>query len=355
MKKIPNWIWVALFFAVLITVKFLFLGKNEDGLQAQGKGKASPPVSVNYYVAGSDTLQTNVFTTGKIGTLNEVELKPEANGRLIALYFTDGQQVNKGKLIARLNDAELQAQLAKNKIQVKLAEEKLERLRKLLAINGVSKEEFDVQDNEVASLKADAQWINAQLMRTVITAPFSGIIGLRNVSEGAIVTQGESIATLVQTRPLFVEFALPERYSTQLKKGMQVRFGDKDAGTNTYSATVYAIEPRIDETTRTLRARAMYSGNADLYPGSFVKVFADLGSAGKSILIPTQCIIPILKGQKVYVYRKGQLNEIKVITGIRTDEKIQVLEGLQEGDTVLTTGLMSVKKDSKLKLIKQDR
>jgi len=341
MKKIPNWIIVLTVIAVLISLKFIFFAKKEQGPAAGGK-KPSGPIAVNYFVAQTFQFNNNVYTTGKIGAMNEIELKPEISGKVVAVYFKEGENVNKGQPIIKINDADLQAQLQKNKIQVKLSEEKVARLQKLLSISGISKEEFDIQENELASLKAE----------TNITAPFSGVIGLKNISEGAYVSPTQVIASLVQVKPLFIEFSIPEKYSSSVKKGLNVQFTSENESAKTFTAQIYALEPKIDEATKTLRGRAIYSGNETFYPGTFVKVYVDFGKTSNSIMIPTQSVIPILKGQKVFVSKNGMAQEIKVITGIRTEDKIQVIEGLNVGDTVLTTGLMSVKKDSKLKLLK---
>lgn len=357
MKKIPNWIIILIVFALLIASKFLFFAKKEaPSANKGGKGKDTPPLAVNYCLAEIADLTNDVYTTGKIGALNEIDIKPEVSGKVTAIYFKEGETINKGEPILKINDADLQAQLQKNKILVKLAEEKLSRLKKLLAINGVSQEEYDIQDNEVLSLKADQSLILAQLAKTNITAPFTGVVGLKNISEGSYVSPAQSIASLVQTKPLFIEFSVPEKYSNSLKKGLDVKFSfDGESSAKTFSALVYAIEPKIDETTKTIRGRAMYNGNESLYPGSFVKVYVDLGKASNTIMVPSESVIPILKGQKVFVAKNGIAQEVKVVTGIRTDKKIQILEGLNEGDTVLTTGLMAVKKDSKLKLIGQKK
>lgn len=355
MKKIPNWIIIVLVIGILISLKFVFFAKKNQTLSSQGtKGKTAPPVVANYYVAQTSSMQNNVYTTGKIGALNEIEIRSEISGKVVALYFKEGETVTKGAPILKINDADLQAQLQKNKIQIKLADEKLARLKKLLSINGVSQEEYDIQDNEVLSLKADQSYILAQLAKTNITAPFSGIVGLKNISEGAYVSPTQIIASLIQVKPLYIEFSIPEKYSSIVKKGLNIQFSSDNESTKTFNAQIYALEPKIDETTKTLRGRALYVGNDTFYPGSFVKVFVDLGKANNSIMIPTQSIIPILKGQKVFVCKNGMALEVKVITGIRTDDKIQIIEGLNVGDTVLTTGLMAVKKESKLKLIKSE-
>ncbi|MCE3259137.1 MAG: efflux transporter, family, subunit [Bacteroidetes bacterium] len=354
MKKIPAWIVIVLVIAILIAVKFLFFPKKEHGPVTAGKGKGgkqSPPIAVNYVVAQTSEISNQVYTTGKTGALNDIEIKPEVSGKVTAVYFKEGETVNKGAPIIKINDADLQAQFQKNKIQLKLAEEKLSRLKKLLDIKGISQEEYDIQNNELESLKADQAFLQAQLAKTNITAPFSGVVGLKNISEGAYVSPAQVIATLVQLKPLFIEFSIPEKYAAVMKKGLNITFSSEHESSKTYTAQIYALEPKIDETTKTLRGRALYNGGDVLYPGSFVKVYIDLGKTSPSIMIPSQSVIPVLKGQKVFVSRNGIATEVKVMTGIRTEDKIQILEGLSVGDTVLTTGLMAVKKDSKLKLI----
>jgi membrane fusion protein, multidrug efflux system len=352
MKKIPGWIYVLLFFAVLIGIKLLFFNKKEDKNTSPAKGgKSSAPVAVNYFVVRPMEFTNKVYSSGKIGALNQIDIKPEVAGKVTTIYFKEGEEVNKGAALIKINDADLQAQLSKNKIQVKLAEEKTERLKKLIAVNGISQEEYSVQENEVNTLKADQSYILAQLAKTTITAPFNGVVGLKNISEGAYVNPNEVIASLVQVKPIYIEFSVPERYVSTIKKGMEIEFSP-EISERSLKASIYAIEPKIDEMTKTLRCRAIYNGNEEFYPGSFVRVYIDMGKNEKSLMIPTQSIIPILKGQKVLVARNGEAQEVKVMTGVRTEDKIQILEGLQEGDTVLTTGLLSVKKGSKIKLTK---
>lgn len=352
MKRIPNWIIIILVLAVLITIKFIFFNKKEDKT-AGAKGKNAGPVAANYYVAKQEVLNENVYTNGKIGAFNEIEIRPETSGKVTAVYFKEGESVSAGQAIVRINDADLQAQLQKIKIQIKLSEEKLGRLNKLISINGVSQEELDVQENELNVLKADQALVQAQLAKTTITAPFSGKIGLKNISLGSYVSPTQVIASLVQTKPVFIEFTLPEKYSALLKKGDKVTFTYQDHDES--EAEIYAFEPKIDESTKTLRVRAKYEGKEEFYPGSFVKVFVKLGDGSSSVMIPTQSVIPIMKGQKVFVVKSGTAQEVKITTGIRTEEKIQVTEGLQAGDTVLTTGLLAIKKDAQVKLLKEDK
>ncbi|WP_317897983.1 efflux RND transporter periplasmic adaptor subunit [Aurantibacillus circumpalustris] len=352
MKKIPNWIIVISILGLLVASKFIFFAKKvEKGLSPEEKKKL--PVAVNYFVVKSTSFSNDVFTTGKIGAFNQIEILPEVAGKITAVYFKEGETVSKGALLVKLNSADLEAQLLKTQTQLKLSEQKLARLKKLLAINGISQEDYDMQENEVATYKADEAYTKAQLAKTNIVAPFNGAVGLKNISEGSYVNATTPIASLVQLQPLFVEFSIPEKYSSFFKKGVRVNFSnDNLKTTKTFSATIYAIEPVVDEITKTIKARASYNGSETFYPGSFVKVFVNLGETNNALMVPTECVIATLKGQKLFVNRNGTAEEIQVEIGVRTDDKIQIIKGLMVNDTVLTTGLLSVRNDSKLKLLK---
>ena len=352
MKKIPNWIIIICVLGLLVASKYIFFSKKvEKGLSPEEKKKL--PVAVNYFVVKSTSFSNDVFTTGKIGAFNQIDILPEVAGKITAVYFKEGETVSKGATLVKLNSADLEAQLLKTQTQLKLSEQKLSRLKKLLGINGISQEEFDMQENELASLSADEAYTRAQLAKTTIIAPFSGVVGLKNISEGSFVNATTPIASLVQLQPLFVEFSIPEKYSSFFKKGVNVNFSNDNLKTSkTFSASIYAIEPKVDEITKTIKARAAYTGSETFYPGSFVKVFVNLGETDNALMVPTECVIATLKGQKVFVNRNGNAEEVAVEIGVRTDDKIQILKGLTVSDTVLTTGLLSVRKDSKLKLLK---
>ena len=352
MKKIPNWIIITVVIALIVASKFIFFSKKEDKTAAN-KGKNKVPIGVNYFVAKPIAFTNDVFATGKIGAFNQIDILPEVNGKVIAIYFQEGETVTKGSALIKLNDADLQAQLLKSNTLITLSEQKLERLKKLIAINGVSQEEFDMQQNELNSLKADQAYIIAQLAKTTIFAPFTGIVGLKNISEGSFVSTSSPIASLVQVKPLYVEFSVPEKYSSLFKKGIKVNFtSDNGNQKELFPASIYAIEPRVDEITKTIKARAMYTGSQTFYPGSFVKVFANLGETENALMIPTECVIPTLKGQKVFISKNGMATEMIVTIGVRTDTQIQIIDGLHAGDTIITTGLLSIKKDTQLKLLK---
>lgn len=350
MNKNRTWLIVIFIVAALIAVKYLFLSKDNTKNGGTNKSNAQSQVLVKYFVAQTSGIKTTVNSTGKIGAFNMVDIIPEVSGKLIGLYFKEGETVSKGTLLAKLNDSDLQAQLAKNKVNQKLNEQKLARLKKLVEIKGVSQEELEILENELLSLKADETFYLAQINKTNIVAPFTGVVGLKNVSEGAFVNATNPIVSMVQLNPIYVEFTMADKYANLIQNGNVISFF-AESGDESYEAKIFAIEPKVDDLTKTIKIRALYSGTRKFYPGSFVNVVVELSSDENGIMVPTQCVIPILKGQKLYLVKSSRAVEQVVKIGKRTDQKIQIIDGLQKGDTIVATGLLSIKDGSSLKLI----
>ncbi|MEM6320867.1 MAG: efflux RND transporter periplasmic adaptor subunit, partial [Bacteroidota bacterium] len=261
----------------------------------------------------------------------------------------EGAYVKKGQLIAKLDDADLVAQLKKLKYEEELAAQTEARQNKLLEINAISKEEYDLAVNRVNTLSADKEFLQVQLEKTSVVAPFSGRMGFKNISQGAYITPSVVIANLVQTNPVKLDLSVPEKYAGKIKTGQPLNF-TIDGEETTFTAKVLAINPKIDEELRTLKVRAVATNNGEkLLPGMFIRVEVPLGEE-KSIMIPTESVIPILKGKKVFVMKNGKAEERVIRTGLRTDTKIQVEEGLEVGDSVITSALMSVKAKSAVRL-----
>jgi membrane fusion protein (multidrug efflux system) len=216
----------------------------------------------------------------------------------------------------------------------------------LLKKEASSAEEYDVALAELKSLQSQTQLIRAQLSKTLIRAPFSGKIGLRSISAGEYITPASNIARLVSTNPVKILFSIPEKYAGTIKMNTAITFtvaGSK----NVYTATVYAIEPGINISTRTLQLKAKASNsNGELLPGSFAKIDLPLTNTNDAILIPTESVIPVLMGKKVFISSNGKAKEVMVETGTRTEKSVLISSGLSVGDTVLTTGIMSLKNDA---------
>ncbi|MEZ4828970.1 MAG: efflux RND transporter periplasmic adaptor subunit [Bacteroidia bacterium] len=343
---------------VLIAGKLLFFSGDSPSPQAAPQnsgGSPSPAASkagaipVNIYLAKEEITDNTVYASGTVIANEDVELKSEVSGRLIKLYFKEGSYVQKGQLIAKLNDDELVAQLKKLDYEEQLAKQIEARQKKLLDINAISKEEYDIAMNQVNTLSADKELLQVQLAKTSIKAPFSGRIGLKNISEGAYITPAVIIAQITQTSPVKIDFPIPEKYATLVKAGQNVSF-TMDGSDEIFEASVLAVDPKVNEDLRTLMIRASFNNaKGALLPGMFVRVTVPLGSE-KSIMVPSEAIVPILKGKKVYVMKDGKAVEAIVQTGLRTDKAVQVLGGLSVGDSVIVSGLMTVKENSPVEL-----
>jgi len=344
MKKRFKIILVALIIlivAVLFAIPKLSSSGNKVPLANMNKS-----LSVKAHIIKAEKLANNVITSGTILSNEEVELKGEVAGKIINIYFKEGSSVKKGDLLVKINDAELQAQLTKAKYNLKLLEDREHRQRVLLEREAISQEDYDVSLNELNVVKADIELVKAQVAKTEIRAPFDGVIGLKNVSEGSFVNTETIIATLQDINPIKIDFSIPEKYSGSVKVGDQIRF--KVVGKDeTYTGKVYAIEPKIDPQTRTLKLRAVYSNAArSILPGSFADVELILHEIQGALMVPTYSIIPELKGQKVFLYRNGKAFPQNVEIGIRTDTRVQITNGLAENDTLITSGILQIRPNS---------
>ena len=301
---------------------------------------------VQVHVVQPDTLDDKILTTGTLVANEEVELRTEVSGKVIKIYFTEGSRVQKGDPLVKMNDAEMQAQLQREVSRKDLAVKAEQRQRQLFERSLISQEGYDASKNELNSVNASIQLIRAQIDKTEITAPFEGVIGLKYVSEGSYISPASRIATLQDTNPIKIDFSIPEKYSTQVRAGMQVHFRVQGIG-NAYVGNVYAIEPKIDQSTRTLLLRATSpNSQGDLFPGSFAEVELIIQQLYNALTIPSEALIPDISGQRVFVLRSGRAEAQIVQTGLRTANTIQITKGIAPGDSVITTGILQLRSGS---------
>lgn len=308
----------------------------------EGSGKATNAMTVGAVKVEPHTVADRLRSTGTLLAEESVNLTAEVSGRITLIGFEEGRPVQQGTLLVKIDDDELQAQLRKTIHQIRLARTQEKRITELLAIEAVSQEEADRVITERMSLEADSALLRAQIDRTEIRAPFSGTAGLRQVSPGQFVTNGTPIATLVQTSPLKLEFAVPEKMLHRLKVGQDVEFTTSDGKQRT--ARVFAIQPGVDPATRSVNVRARYSNSSsDLVPGFFADVDLVLETREDALSVPAEALIPELGKVKLLLYRNGLVNQAEVTTGIRTADDVEILSGLQPGDTVITSGILQLR------------
>ncbi|MEN9685511.1 MAG: hypothetical protein RLZZ28_1297 [Bacteroidota bacterium] len=323
--------------------------KKEAPKQNDAK-QATPPVPVDVIIAGLQDIHNSVEVNGTVVANEYVELHSEVSGRLTYLNVPEGSFIKQGTVIAKINDAELQAQLNKSKVALELATKNEERLRKLLAVSYVNQADYDVALNAVNGYKADIAYAQSLIDKTVIKAPFSGVMGLKQVSQGAYLAPSNIIATLQQVDKVKIDFTIPEEYSKMIQKGGTVDVLLDTRQNNKRKAVIVATEPQVTLNTRNLKVRALLQdGTAN--PGAFVKVMVSSGkSQQQAIMIPTNSIIPDDKNKIVIVVKNGKAAFTNVETGFRQTNNVEIIKGLKVGDTVAVTGVLFAKPKAALKI-----
>lgn len=345
--KLRTIVFVLTIIALLALVKIFFLSpKKEQGKQTMSGAK--PPTNVSIYIAHENPIENRLYATGTLQANEQIELRPEIAGKLTSIFFQEGKIVQKGTLLAKINDADLQAQLKRLKYQYQLASDKANRLKSLLNIQGISLQEYEDGANQLQLIQADMDFVKAQIAKTEIHAPFSGRVGLRQVSVGSFVNSNSVLATIQEVNRLKIDFPMPENNMNFIKIGDRVQF-KLDNTDEIYFAKVYAMEPKINEQTREFLVRALCEqSNPNTMPGAFARVEIVPTQKQMAIMIPTESVIPELKGKKVFVVKSSMATPTPIKTGIRNDAMIEVLEGLAEGDSVIVTGIMSLKPNDKV-------
>lgn len=331
-----------LIIGVLTFITYRILKNSEENNTGQ-IDKKSLVTTVTGLVIKPENFADNLSLSGTLEANEQVEIRSEIMGVVESINFEEGSEVLKGQVLLRMNDMEMRAQLSKVATAQQLASENERRAKLLLEKQAISQEEYDIASSDFKSSKAESQLISAQLSKATIKAPFSGTIGLRYISKGTYVTPSTPIATLVNLNQLKITFSIPEKYANSMKVESELTF--TVSGSNEeYKAKIYALEPMVDLATRTLKIRAIAENSQKrLYPGMFANVILPLETINDAIMVPTEALIPIQNGKMIFISREGKANQIEVKTGSRTDSSVRIISGLKPGDTILTSGVMSLK------------
>ncbi len=334
--------------------KFYGTGAKSKKIEPATKGGKKPnkPVPVNVMLVKDTAFSNAIDITGTIDANEQVDLRSETAGNITGIFFKEGTYVNKGQLLVRVYNQDQVASLKSVQVQIKLAEQTEYRNRILLQKEAVSKEEYDTSLSSLNVFKSQADLIRAQIAKTEVRAPFSGIIGLRNISPGGYLSPSSSIATLVNMNPAKITFSVPEKYLPLIKTGSKIHFNIESSKEN-FTGTVYAIEPNLDLTSRSITIRARTPNPKGLLrAGSFAKINLTLEQVPKTIMVPTECVIPDIKTSKVFVAVKGVVTSRDVKTDVRTETKIQITDGLKPGDSLIVSGIIQLRPGVPLKIIK---
>src|SRR5690606_633099 len=321
----------------------LFADKDQPAVVV-GTSSSSGALPVEVAEIKPQRLENNLSVTGNIIPNESVDLRSEISGLVTKITFKEGEFVKKGTPLVYLNDDELTAQKDRLNYTRKLYEGQENRQKQLLEREAISQEEYDIVLNQYNTNLADINLIEAMLRQTVIRAPFDGVIGLRQISEGSVISPADVIVTVVNIDPIKIDFSIPERYANTIQQGSRISFTNA-AVEGESTGEVYAIAPNIDPATRTLQLRAI-SPNKDrrFLPGMFVGIKVNLDINEEALMVPAQSLIPELDGYKVFVANaENVIEEVKVSIGLRTATDVQILDGLNVGDRVLVTGIIQAR------------
>ncbi len=315
-----------------------------------GQQKTSEPTPVKTATVTVETLNVEVTAVGTLRADETVVVRPEIAGRVAAIHFKEGQAIRQNEPLITLDQAEYQAQLASSAAQLALEESSFRRLQDLDRKNLTSQQNLDEARARLDAARAQHELNRVRLDKTVIRAPFDGTVGLRQVSPGAYVKPGDDIANLESLGAMKLDFRAPETYLARLRTGQTLAVRVDAWPDQPFEGAIYAIEPGVDEETRTvlLRARLPNKGNK-LRPGLFARISLVLERRENALVAPEQAIVPV--GQKSFVYRvvEGKAIMTPVQLGQRRPGQVEIVEGVSAGDVLVTDGQLKIRDGAAVK------
>lgn len=318
-------------------------GKKEIIQPGQTNKPSGPPPVFSGVIAKSYPVNRMVEAPGTILANEATDMQPEISGKVVSINFREGSYVQAGTLLVKLFDGDLQAQLKKLAVQLEVGEATAKRQKELLAINGTSQQDYDNAILNVSNIKADMDLLKVRIKQTEVRAPFNGRLGFRNISLGAYVTPTTILTNIAQVNMVKVEFSVPEKYASEMKAGKVVVLQTANKN-KVYYANVLAAQNLIASETRNLSVRAQVKNpDADITPGAFVQVMINVGDNASAIMLPTEAIIPSTRTKKVIVMREGRAIFQDINTGFRDSARIEIMGGINVGDTIITSGLLTIK------------
>ncbi len=322
---------------------------------AGGAGGPPPGMPVKAGVVKTGRIAEEVSAVGTLLANESVMIRPELDGRIAAIHFAEGHLVRKGEKLVSLDSSEIEAQLAAVDAALNLNRSRMKRAEELHAKNFISAQALDEARENLNQSIARKDEIQAKLDKMTIKAPFEGVAGLRQVSPGAYVKAGQDIARLEGIGTLKLDFRVPELYLGRLRQQQEVQVRVDAFANEVFGGAIYAIEPAVDEQTRTVLLRARVPNpEVRLKPGMFARVHLVLGTRENALLIPEQALVP--RGTERYVYRvaDGKAVLAKVEIGVRRPGEIEITKGLTAGETIVIDGQLKLQDGSPIAVLKDE-
>ena len=349
MKKL---LWVLIAVGVLAGAGYYW--KVAAGRASSEKAAGSPPgasapraLPVKAGIVATGRISEEVSAVGTLLANESIIIRPEVEGRISAIHFAEGQLVRQGVKLVSLDSSEIEAQLSAIRAELNLNRSRMRRAEELQAKNFISAEALDVARENLNQSLARQSEIQAKLDKMTIKAPFEGVAGLRQVSPGAYVKAGQDIARLEGIGTLKLDFRVPEIFLRKIRTNQEAQVSVDAFPGESFRGAIYAIEPAVDEQTRTvlLRARIPNPG-VRLKPGMFARVNLVLDTRENAMLVPEQALVP--RGTERYVFRlvDGKAVLSKVEIGLRRTGEVEIVRGLKAGDSIVVDGQLRLQDGS---------
>jgi membrane fusion protein (multidrug efflux system) len=331
---------------ILFIIGFFLITSCENSSTNNANGARQ--LTVDVISLEHESVKNIILLPGNVLPFEQVTLYTEVAGRVSKIYFNEGDEVKVNTPLLKIDSDILEAKKAEIETNLKFAKKEESRTKNLYEAKAGSFEAYELAQGKVASLEAELKSIAVEIDKTTLRAPFSGQVGLRMISPGAFIGTNDPIANMAQQNPLKIEFSVSQRYANKVKAGQSIVVKDKN-GNTIGKAEVYAFDPIIDNASRSLKIRARIENNEHLFPGSFVQVEYDLGEIEDGFMVPSSAVSPVLNGQQIWLLKDGKATSKIVELGIRTSDQVQIIGNISEGDTLITTGLLSMREGLELK------
>ncbi len=294
-------------------------------------------------------------SVGSLRSRQSVLLRPEVSGRIVRIGFEDGARVRQGQILFQLDDTLQRAELSQAQAQLSIAQANLKRNEELVAQNFVAQRVLDESRASLQVAEAQVQLAEARVARMRILAPFDGMVGIRSVSLGDFVRDGAELVNLEDLSQLYVDFRLPERYQARVNPGQSVQVQLDALPGQDFTARVQAVDPMVDANGRALQVRAVLAtgGSHSLRSGLFARVTVVMSVQEAALMVPEEAIVPQGGRQVVYVLGKegegdgarAVARRAEVTLGLRRGGMVEVLSGVQSGDSVVVAGQQRLQRD----------
>ena len=316
--------------------------KGKAGGPDPAGGGGGPPMGlpVEVVVARTDTVRDEIGATGQIEAVQSIDLRPEVDGRIVAIVIREGQEVDQGTPLFKVDDAQLKAQVAQLEAQRDLANQALARVKELAQQSASSTADLEQAEASARSAQAEYDLQRIRLDRTTVRAPFAGVVGQRYVSLGDYVTTSTKLASLHTVNPQRAAFQVPERFARQLRAGQQVSFRVAAIAGRDFTGEVDFVDPVVQLPGRTILVKARVPNPAHLLqPGMFIEARLVTAVRPQAVVVPEDAVVPAEGSSFVWVVADGKADRRKVTLGVRTPGFVEVMDGVKSGEQVVTGGL----------------